>query len=181
MRFNSTQLQGVWRIELEPKVDDRGYFVRTYCEQEFSSHGLNTRWVQCNSTLTKRRGMLRGLHYQLEPRGETKLIRCVAGVVFDVLVDLRPQSPTYRKWQSFELRSDLHEQLYVPIGIAHGFQCLTDNVSLVYQMSDFYVPELARGIRWDDPALNIAWPLRHPELSPRDAALPTLAALESGG
>lgn len=179
MQFQPTALRDVWRILLEPRADERGHFVRTYCEQEFAAHGLNTRWVQCNTTLTRHRGMLRGLHYQADPHPETKLIRCVSGAVFDVLVDVRPLSPTFGKWEAFELRADRPEQLYVPNGYAHGFQCLTDDAGLFYQMSEFYYPELARGIRWDDTSLQIPWPISTPQLSSRDSSLPELSSLRS--
>ena len=176
MTFTPTRLPGVWLIELEPRADERGFFARTFCEHEFAAHGLNTRWPQCNATLTRRRGMIRGLHFQADPKPEIKLIRCTAGAVFDVVVDARPQSPTYAQWFAVELASANGCQLYVPAGFAHGFQCITDNCELHYQMSEFYVPELARGIRWNDPRLDIAWPLPHPELSERDRNLPLLPA-----
>lgn len=179
MQFQPTTLPGVWRIRLDPRADERGQFVRTYCEQEFAARGLNTRWVQCNTTLTRHRGMLRGLHYQADPHPEIKLIRCVSGAVFDVLVDVRPKSPTFGKWEAFELRAEQPDQLYVPAGYAHGFQCLTEDAGLFYQMSEFYVPDLARGVRWDDPSLTIPWPISHPRLSSRDAGLPALASFQS--
>jgi dTDP-4-dehydrorhamnose 3,5-epimerase len=174
MRFLTTSLAGVWLIQLEPHQDERGFLARTYCEREFAERGLNTRWPQCNTTFTRQRGMIRGLHYQADPKPETKLIRCTAGVVFDVLVDVRPGSPTYGRWASFELSSHNHCQLYAPGGLAHGFQCLSDNCELFYLMSESYFPELARGIRWNDPTLNIPWPLAHPILSARDQNLPLL-------
>lgn len=180
MKFHSTSLPGVWLIELEPRKDERGYLARTYCEKEFVEHGLNTRWVQCNSTLTRKRGMLRGLHYQAEPRGEIKLIRCLSGVIFDVVLDVRPGLPTFGQWESFELSEERQSQLYVPAGFAHGFQCLTESCSLLYHMSEFYVPELSRGVRWSDPDANIVWAIANPQLSPRDACLPLLADLRAG-
>lgn len=177
MRFHPTRLPGVWKIELAPVGDDRGHFVRTYCERVFTERGLNTRWVQCNSTLTNRRGTLRGLHFQAEPHPEVKLIRCISGAVFDVIVDVRPDSPTFGRWEAFELQAARPEQLYVPAGYAHGFQCLTDDAGLHYQMSEFYHPELARGVRWDDAQLAIRWPLANPDMSPRDRDLPLLSEL----
>ncbi|MBL9171092.1 MAG: dTDP-4-dehydrorhamnose 3,5-epimerase [Verrucomicrobiales bacterium] len=179
MQFHLTTLPGVWRIPLDPRADERGHFIRTYCEQEFAAHGLNTRWVQCNTTLTRQRGMLRGLHYQAHPHPEIKLIRCVSGAVFDVLVDVRPNSATFGKWEAFELRAEQPDQLYVPAGYAHGFQCLTEDAGLFYQMSEFYVPDLARGVRWDDRKLAIPWPISNPQLSSRDAGLPELSSLQS--
>lgn len=174
MIFKPAKIPGVWIIELELREDERGFLARTFCEQEFSEHGLNTRWVQCNLTLTKRRGMIRGLHYQAEPKPEVKLIRCVSGAVFDVLVDIRRDSPYFGKWEAFELSAQNRIALYVPAGVAHGFQCLVDNCELYYHMSEFYYPELARGIRWNDPKIGIEWPIPEPYLSERDRNLPLL-------
>ena len=148
MQFRETSLPGVWLIEPDLRQDERGFFLRTYCEEEFRGCSLNTHWPQCNLTLTKRRGMLRGLHYQAEPKPETKLVRCVTGAIWDVLVDIRPQSPTFRAWEAFELTADNARQLYIPGGYAHGFQCLTDHCHVFYQMSESHVPDLARGVRW---------------------------------
>lgn len=167
----------MWLIELEPRQDERGYLARTYCETEFAAHGLNTRWVQCNTTLTRQRGMLRGMHFQADPRPEIKLIRCIGGTVHDVIVDVRLGSPTFGKWEAFTLGEESQQQLYVPGGFAHGFQCLTDDCRLFYQMSDFYVPELARGIRHDDPTVAIPWPIAGAQVSDRDRGLPPLSAL----
>ena len=177
MKFHSTSLPGVWLIELEPRKDERGYLARTYCENEFVEHGLNTRWVQCNSTLTRKQGMLRGLHYQAEPKPEIKLIRCSQGAVHDVIVDVRRESATFGRWEAFVLSAEQPQQLYVPGGFAHGFQCLADNCEMFYQMSEAYVPELARGVRWDDPRLAIPWPVREIEVSDRDRCLPSMEAL----
>jgi dTDP-4-dehydrorhamnose 3,5-epimerase len=177
MKFSRTALDGVWLIELELREDERGFLARTFCEQEFASHGLNTRWPQCNLTFTRQRGMIRGMHFQAEPKPEIKLFRCQAGAVFDVLVDVRRGTPTFGRWEGFELTAQDRRMLYVPGGFAHGFQCLTDNCELFYQMSECYVPELARGIRWDDPMVKIPWPLPNPVLSERDRSLPPLAEL----
>lgn len=177
MKFTATELPGVWTIELEPITDGRGFFARTYCEHEFGAHGLNTHWPQANLSRTLRAGMLRGLHFQAEPRPEIKLIRCAVGAIHDVLVDIRPGSPSFGRWQAFELTGDNGRMLYVPGGYAHGFQCLADGTEVCYQMSEFYVPELARGIRWDDPRLAIPWPIDAPFLSERDRTLPTLDEL----
>jgi len=174
MQFHPTSLPAVWLIELEPRKDERGFLLRTYCEEEFARHGLKTHWPQCNLTLTTQRGMLRGLHYQADPNPETKLVRCVAGAVWDVVVDIRPNSPTFRKWEAFELTSENNRQLYIPEGYAHGFQCLTEDCKLFYQMSENYVPELARGVLWNDPAVAIDWPVQPAILSSRDANLPPL-------
>ncbi len=177
MIFTPAQLPGLWIIDLEKREDERGFLARTYCEREFAAHGLNTRWPQCNLTLTRRRGCLRGLHFQADPHPEIKLIRCAAGVIFDVLVDVRRGSPTFGQWQAFELSAASGRMLYVPGGFAHGFQCLTDHCEVFYQMSEFYYPELARGVRWDDPQLAIPWPISEPTLSERDRQWPFLNEL----
>lgn len=178
MKFSRTRLDGLWLIELELRSDERGFLARTFCENEFAAHGLNTRWPQCNLTLTRQRGMLRGMHFQADPKPEIKLIRCAAGAIYDVLVDVRKDSPTYGQWQGFELTAQNRHTLYVPGGFAHGFQCLMDNCEVFYQMSDFYVPELARGLRFDDPRVGIQWPVSDPVLSERDRQLPLLAELK---
>lgn len=176
MKFTPTRLNGLWLIEPEPIEDARGFFLRTYCEKEFKLHFLNTIWPQCNLTYSKQQGMIRGLHYQADPHAEIKLIRCNAGAIFDVVVDLRDDSPTHGKWQGFELTHQNQNQLYVPAGFAHGFQCLTPQCEVYYQMSEFYFPELAKGIRWNDPALQITWPLPDAVLSERDKILPLIAS-----
>jgi len=175
MKIEGTELEGVRLITLEPHGDERGHLARTYCEREFADAGLNTNWPQHNATLTRDKGMLRGIHYQAQPSPEIKLIRCTSGAIWDVVVDVRKDSPTFGKWKAFELTSENHRQLYVPAGFAHGFQCLEDNCGVFYLMSDFYVPELARGVRWDDPQLNISWPIAAPVLSERDQNLPLLS------
>lgn len=174
MTFAPAKIPGVWVIDLELKEDARGFFARTWCEREFGTHGLNTHWPQGNLTRTLRRGMIRGMHWQAEPHPEIKLIRCSRGAIWDVLVDVRPDSPTFGAWESYELTGENHRQLYVPAGIAHGFQCLEHGSEVSYLMSDFYVPDLARGIRWNDPRVGIQWPIPDPELSDRDRALPSL-------
>ena len=177
MKFHATSIEGVWLIDLETREDERGFLARTYCDREFAEHGLNTIWPQCNLTLTRKRGMLRGLHYQAEPKPETKLIRCSAGAIWDVVVDTRPGSASFGKWEAFELNPQNHRQIYVPGGCAHGLQCLTDNCEVFYQMSESYVPELARGFRWNDPTLNLPWPVANPEVSERDRHLPFFPVL----
>lgn len=177
MKFTETELPGVWIIDLEPIEDDRGFFARTYCAKEFAAHGLNTHWPQTNLSRTLQPGMLRGLHFQAEPHPEIKLIRCAVGAIHDVLVDVRPDSPTFGRWQSFELTGANGRTLYVPGGYAHGFQCLAEHSEVFYQMSEFYFADLARGVRWDDPTLRIDWPMPDPFLSPRDRALPSLEEL----
>jgi dTDP-4-dehydrorhamnose 3,5-epimerase len=177
MIFTPAKLAGLWIIDLERREDERGFLARTYCEREFAEHGLNTRWPQCNLTLTRQHGFLRGMHYQADPHPETKLIRCAAGAIFDALVDVRRASPTFGRWEGFELTADNGRMLYVPGGFAHGFQCLLDRCEVFYQMSEFYYPELARGLRYDDPQVQIAWPIANPTLSDRDRALPLLSEL----
>jgi dTDP-4-dehydrorhamnose 3,5-epimerase len=177
MKFSQALLPGIWTIDPEPREDERGFLVRTYCEKEFAAHGLNTRWPQCNLTLTRKRGMIRGMHYQAEPKPEIKLIRCAAGTVFDVVVDVRRASTSFGRWEAFELSAQNRRLLYVPGGFAHGFQCLTDDCELFYQMSEFYVPELARGLRWNDAQVGIRWPIAEAKLSGRDQGLPLLSSL----
>jgi dTDP-4-dehydrorhamnose 3,5-epimerase len=177
MRFYQTKLAGLWLIDLEPREDERGFFARTFCEREFTAHGLCIRWPQCNLTRTLHRGTIRGLHFQGDPHPEIKLIRCAAGAIWDLVVDVRRDSPTYGQWEAFDLTADNRRQLYVPGGFAHGFQALTDGCEVFYQMSDFYQPDLARGVRWNDPALNITWPIANPFVSDRDQHLPLLSEL----
>lgn len=175
MKFSKTSLAGLWVIDLELREDERGFLARTFCENEFAEHGLNTRWPQCNLTLTKKRGMIRGMHFQANPRPEVKLVRCAAGGIFDVAVDVRPNSPTFGKWEGFELTGQNRRMLYIPGGFAHGFQCLADNSEVFYQMSEFFFADLSRGVRWNDPTVAIQWPLSDPILSERDKNLPLLA------
>lgn len=175
MTFQPTAIEGAWLITLEPRRDDRGWFARTFCEEAFAQHGLNTRWPQANTTRTRARGTLRGMHWQALPTPEIKLVRCSRGTVWDVVADVRPTSPTFGRWIAIELSEELPTQLYVPVGCAHGFQSLTDDAELNYLMSAPYVPGLARGFRWDDPDVAITWPLPVTALSDRDRALPTLA------
>jgi len=177
MKFKSTSLPAVWLVQLELREDERGFLARTYCEKEFAAQGLNTRWPQCNLTLTKRRGMIRGLHYQDEPKPEIKLVRCAVGAIYDVVVDVRRQSSTFGRWEAVELTAQNRHILYVPGGFAHGFQCVTDNSEVFYQMSEFYFPDLARGVRWNDPQIGIRWPVAEATLSERDRALPFLSSL----
>lgn len=180
MLFLETPFPEVWLIEPDWKRDERGFFVRTFCEREFRQRNLNVHWPQANLTHTRFRGMIRGLHWQAPARPEIKLIRCSRGSVWDVVVDVRPESTTFGQWAAFELSDENARQLYVPAGFAHGFQCLSDAVELNYLMGAEYVPDLARGVRWDDPDLQIAWPLPlTPPLSPRDAALPGLRSQKS--
>jgi dTDP-4-dehydrorhamnose 3,5-epimerase len=145
-------------IDLEKRTDERGFFARTYCEREFDSHKLYSRFVQCNTSFNKLKGTLRGMHFQEAPHGEVKLIRCTRGAIYDVIIDLRPESATFKKYFAAVLSAENGRMLYVPQRFAHGFQTLEDNTEVFYQMSQFYAPEHARGVRWNDPAFGIEWP-----------------------
>lgn len=160
MKFQTTRLSGVMLIATEAVEDDRGWFARAYCAREFAEHGLNTHWPQCNLSHNRRRGTLRGMHYQEAPHGEIKLVRCLTGRIYDVVVDLRQESPTFRQWLGVELSAENRQALYVPEGMAHGFVTLEDDTNLFYHMSSFFHAESARGIHWDDATLAIDWPLR---------------------
>ena len=175
MLFIPTILPGVYLIEVEPKADDRGLFARTYCREAFAARGLCTEWVQCNVSFNSRAGTLRGMHWQAAPHEEVKLVRCTAGAALDVVVDVRPGSPTCRQWVGVELTAENRKAVYIPAGFAHGFQTLADDTELFYQMSEFYHPESARGVRWDDPALGIEWPpCEGRVISERDRSFPDL-------
>lgn len=175
MRFVPTSLAGAVVIEPERAGDDRGHFARTWCAAEFAARGLATTWVQGSVAYNRRRGTLRGMHYQAAPLEEVKLVRCTRGAAYDVIADLRPGSATYRRWVAVELTAENGVALYVPGGFAHGYQTLADDTELVYQMSEFYHPDLARGVRWDDPALGIDWPAcDHRVIAARDLAFPDL-------
>lgn len=177
MKFTPAALEGVWIIDPEPRRDERGFLARTYCEKEFAAHGLNTRWVQQNHTATKQAGSVRGMHWQAEPLPEIKLVRCLVGRVLDVVVDVRPSSPTFAQWCAVELSAQNMRALYIPAGFAHGFQCQEDTCELFYLMSEFYEAGLARGLRCDDLQVGIQWPLPVINLSARDEALPHLSEL----
>ncbi|MEQ1859004.1 MAG: dTDP-4-dehydrorhamnose 3,5-epimerase [Chthoniobacteraceae bacterium] len=177
MKFERTIFDGLWIVEIESAVDERGSFARTFCADEFAAHGLQTAWAQTNISRNSLRGTLRGLHFQSGPQPEVKLIRCTAGAIFDVVVDVRRDSPTFGRWQGFELTATSGRALHVPGGFAHGIQAITDDAEVSYMMSTAYDPGLARGIRWDDPAVGIKWPLLPIAISPRDRALPLLAEL----
>lgn len=177
MQFIATAFPEIFIVEPEPRHDERGFLARTYCEREFSAQGLNIKWPQHNHTLTRKRGCVRGMHFQAEPAPEIKLVRCLSGKVLDVVVDVRPDSPNFGKWLSCELSPENGRALYIPGGFAHGFQCLTDSCELLYLMSDFYQPELARGLRWNDPGIAITWPLPGVDISPRDQELPLLSEI----
>jgi len=168
MRFLETGLSGAYRIELDRIEDERGFFARSFCQDEFAKQGLISSFVQCNISFNLQKGTLRGMHYQIEPYPETKLVRCTQGAVYDVIIDLRPESATFKKWVGVELSAKNRAMLYIPAGFAHGFQTLTDNAELFYQMAEFYHPECGRGVRWDDEAFQIEWPLEPTTISERD-------------
>lgn len=158
MAFKETKLKGAYLIELDVHDDERGFFTRVFCEKEFALHGISFHCVQCNISYNKLRGTLRGLHYQIAPYEEPKLIKVVKGSIYDVIVDLRKDSLTFHQWEAFELSERNQWMLYIPPGFAHGFQTLEDNTEILYIMGEYYHPEAARGIRWDDPFFKIKWP-----------------------
>jgi dTDP-4-dehydrorhamnose 3,5-epimerase len=170
--FQETKLSGAFIVDLEPRADERGFFARTYCEREFKEHGLPTWYPQCNLSRNRRAGTLRGMHYNAAPHGEAKLIRCATGAVYDVIVDMRAGSPTMLSWIGVELGAENGRALFVPAGFAHGFITLTDDTDVFYQMGDFYRPEAARGLRWNDPRLALRWPREPTMVAERDAAYP---------
>ncbi len=168
MRFTRTELEGVWLIDLDTHDDERGFFARCWCRRDFEEHGLNPDIAQCNISFNRKRGTLRGMHYQAPPHEEAKLIRVTRGAVFDVVIDVRPDSATHLQWFSTELSIHDPRMLYISAGFAHGFQTLQDETEVFYQMSAFHCPEVARGIRWNDPALNIPWPVERKIISAQD-------------
>lgn len=176
MKFTPLELSGAYIIEAEPRQDDRGYFARVFCVDEFSAHDLCTSWQQANVAHNKQKGITRGMHYQHAPDAEVKLVRCSRGAVYDVIVDMRPESPTYRAWYGCELSEKNQTLLYVPTGFAHGYQVLSDHSDLHYMVSTGYAPQSEDGIRWDDPAIGIEWPVSASViLSDKDKAWPLLS------
>lgn len=169
MIFTKTPLKGAFVVEIEKHTDDRGFFGRSWCRREFEEHGLNPRLVQCNISFNPKRATLRGMHFQRSPFEEAKLIRCTMGSIYDVIVDLRPDSGTFRQYFAVELNAENRKMLYVPEGFAHGFLTTCDNSEVFYQMSEFYAPDHGRGFRWNDPAFGIAWPLEVEIISDRDS------------
>jgi len=169
MEFIATSLPGVFEIRIEPHCDDRGFFARVWCEQEFAAHGLNPKLAQCNISFNARKGTLRGMHFQVAPRAEAKLVRCTTGSIYDVVLDLRAESPTYKDWVALTLSAHNRTMAYIPEGCAHGFITLEDDTEVFYQMSEFHDPESARGVRWNDPAFGIVWPAKVEVISQRDA------------
>lgn len=174
MNFIETKIKGAYVIEMEYLRDERGFFARSFCSNEFTQHGLKESFQQCNISFNHKKGTIRGLHYQEFPFQETKLVRCTQGAIFDVIVDLRRDSSTFVEWYSIELTADNHKMLYIPEGIAHGFQTLSPNTEVFYQMGSDYHPESARGIRWDDPLINIKWPAKCSVISEKDKSYKNL-------
>jgi dTDP-4-dehydrorhamnose 3,5-epimerase len=170
LKFTPTPLLGAFVVDIEPQADERGMFARTFCRDEFAAHGLPATVIQCNLSTNRLRGTLRGLHYQAAPFWEAKVVRCTRGAIFDVIVDLRPDSTTFKLWYGVNLSEQNARALFVPQGFAHGFQALTDDSHVFYQMTEAYHADLARGVRWNDPAFGIQWPLPDPILSQADAS-----------
>jgi len=176
LRFIETPLAGLYVVEIEPRNDDRGFFARSFCMEEFRAHGLEQRVAQCNVSFNQKAGTLRGLHFQGEPHGEAKLIRCTRGIIFDVAVDIRQESNTYLRWYATELTPENRRMMFIPRGFAHGFQTLIDESEVSYIMFEMYHPESARGLRWDDPKLGIVWPLATKIISDKDRNYPLIDA-----
>ena len=176
MTFRETAIEGVWVVEPERYEDERGFFARTWDFEEFARRGLNSRLVQCSISFNRRRGTLRGMHYQAAPHEEAKLVRCTSGSIFDVAVDLRTESTTFRRWVGTELSAENRLAMYVPEGCAHGFLTLADDSEVAYQISEFHAPDAARGVRWDDPAIGIEWTGEVLVINERDRSYPDLEA-----
>jgi len=170
MKFLPTGFDGLHVVEIQPHCDQRGFFARTWCTREFEAAGLETRLVQCSVSFNLRRGTLRGMHFQAAPAEEVKLVRCTSGSIYDVVIDVRPESPSYLHHFAVELSAENRRALYIPGGFAHGFQTLADHTEVFYQMSEFFTPECARGIRWNDPRFSIEWPITDPIILDRDAS-----------
>ena len=176
MIFRETTLKGAFVIEMEKFADERGFFARAWCQREVEANGLISRVTQTNISFNKKRGTLRGMHYQVAPYEQIKLVRCTRGVIYDVIIDLRPDSPTFRKWTGVELTAENYTMLYVPENFAHGFQTLENNTEATYQVSQFYSPESERGVRYDDPVFQVEWPLPVEVISEKDIAWPYCSA-----
>ena len=168
MIFSKTKLSDACIIEIEKFEDERGFFARIWDKEKFLENGINDEFIQHSISLSKKKGTIRGIHYQIKPFEESKIVRCTRGSIFDVIIDLRPDSKTFKKWCSFELTEDNYKMLYIPKGFAHGFQTLEDNTEVSYQISEFYHPEYAKGIRWDDKTFRIEWPLNVSSISEND-------------
>jgi len=180
MIFTETPLKGSYVIGIEPRGDSRGWFARTYCKNEFAQIGHDKVWVQLNHSFSAAKGTVRGMHYQLPPHAEIKMVRCIAGSVYDVIIDIRKYSPTFLKWFGTELSAANKNMLYIPAGFAHGFQTLSEDTELIYHHSEFYTPGAEAGLKYDDPALNIQWPLPVSEISERDAMHPLIDSTFKG-
>jgi dTDP-4-dehydrorhamnose 3,5-epimerase len=178
MLFTETKLTGAFILDLERREDDRGFFARTFCQHEFAEHGLKAVIAQANVAFNKRKGTLRGMHFQFPPAAETKLVRATRGAILDIIVDLRPESPTYLQHVAVELTADNHRALYVPDRFAHGYQVLEDNTETTYQVGEFYAPDVESGLHYNDPRLGLSWPLAVEEISPKDAVWKNLADVE---
>ena len=176
MKLHPTQLSGAYIIELEPIEDERGSFARTFCVKEFSQAGLHSTFEQCSASFNKKKGTLRGMHYQINPHQEAKLVRCTMGAIYDVIIDLRSDSPTYKQWIGIELSAQNRKMLYIPEGFAHGFQTLADATEVFYQISNSFVPSSARGVRWNDFAFDIKWPHDQRTISLKDQQYPDFAS-----
>ena len=172
MKIEPLPLSGAYTVDVDPRSDERGFFARTFCVNEFAALGMSPRVVQCNISFNQKAGTVRGMHYQIEPHPEVKLVRCTQGAILDVIVDLRPDSATFKQHVGVELTAKNRRALYIPAGFAHGFQTLADETEVFYQMSDFYAPDCARGVRWDDPALTIRWPRPISCISDKDLTYP---------
>ncbi len=176
MIFTETKLPGAYVIEVEKREDQRGFFGRTFCREEFEAHGLNSQVVQCNTSFNKRKGTLRGMHFQAVPFAEAKLVRCTSGSIYDVIIDLRPASRTFKQHFAVEVSAANHRMLYIPENMAHGFQTLEDDTEVFYQMSQMFSAEHARGVRWNDPAFGIEWPADERIITERDRNYPDFVA-----
>lgn len=172
MIFTPTEIDGAFLVELEPKIDERGYFARVFAQEEFQAAKIDFKMVQTNQAFTKAKGVLRGMHWQTEPKLEAKLFQCLQGEIFDVICDTRLDSKTYGKWAGFNLKGDEFKLLFVPGGLAHGYETLTENCKVQYMVSEFYSPEFEKGFRWNDPTFNIKWPIEPTFLSEKDKSLP---------
>ncbi len=172
MKFTPTKISGAYLIEIEPLTDERGFFARSFCANEFQQQGLNTNFVQSSVSFTAQKGTIRGMHYQVAPDTETKLVRCTKGAIYDVILDLRPESPTFKQWVATELTADNHQMFYIPSGCAHGLQTLVDDTEVFYQMAGVYNANSARGVRWNDPAFRLEMPLAVSVINDRDRSYP---------
>jgi dTDP-4-dehydrorhamnose 3,5-epimerase len=178
VRFTETKLHGAFIIDVEPREDNRGFFTRAFCQHEFEEHGLNPVIAQANVGFNRKRGTMRGMHFQFPPAAETKYVRCTRGAVLDIIVDLRPESPTYLEHVAVELPADNHRGIYVPERFAHGYQALADDTETSYQVGEFYTPGSEGGLRFDDPALGLSWPLPVTEISEKDRSWPLFSESE---